>query len=295
MANKIVIQAENAEKSQKKVSALQMFKERLNVNQAFVSLLSHTGIAGFKFHIPEREQIRMQSDITDHYIDSNNPVQDHIAHKPVRITLTGLQGDYFYSVNPIEDTLAQVVPTLKLISQYLPHLKDATLRIKNFNKNYWERLRTEGKFNNELSGDERFGTAWDVLNGQDLFNQMQQLVKIKSAQTRAFLFFETLWGGHFEYSKKIDNKSPEYNRNMYNPPAIFTVETTYRRYDNMVIEDVTPIRDNNADITEFSVTFKQIHITASLVTNLNNFAGRTRQQMAEVTNKGVDKGSKADV
>lgn len=293
----IVAQADTAAKSSKKISALDIFKENIDIGQAFVSVLSHTGIAGFKFNVPEREQVKMQSEVTDHYIDSNNPVQDHVARKPVTITLTGLQGDYFYSVNKIEDFLAQVTPTLKLVQQFIPRLTAATEQIKNFNKNYWSTLRAQKKYNNQLSANERFKTAWDTLNGMDLFSLMQDLVKLKSAQTRAFLFFEALWGGTWRTTKSTYNKEQGkwVSEGQYNPPAVFTVETTWRRYDNMVITDLTPVRDNNMDITEFTVTFKQIHVTASLVTDLNNYAGRTREQLAQINNKGVDKGVKTDV
>lgn len=261
-----------------KVSAIQLFKESVNIHEAMVSVFSSTGIAGFKFNIPKTEQIKMQSEVTDHYIDTNNAVQDHIARRPVTITLTGLQGDYFYSVNQIEDTLAKVVPTLALVKTFLPKLQAATEQIKAFEKPYKDKLaqlslQKQQTNNPYVSNWDRLGTAWDTLNGQDLFTLMQQLYKLKSSQTRAFLFFEALWKSE----------------------GIFTVETTWRRYDYMVITDLTPVRDENADITEFSVTFKQINVTSSLVTNLNNKAGRTRQQLAQVNNKGVDKGTKTNV
>ena len=78
----------------------------LNDDSAIVQILGQTGIAGFKFHIQEQERIEFDSEITTHYVEDNRPVQDHIAHRPVMITVKGLQGEYFHSVNPIEDTCA---------------------------------------------------------------------------------------------------------------------------------------------------------------------------------------------
>lgn len=289
-----------------KVSALQLFKESINVRQAMVSALSNTGIAGFKFNIPEREQIKMQSEVTDHYIDTNCAVQDHIAKKPVEITLAGLEGEYFYSVNKVEDLLAKVTPVLRLLPAYLPRFKAATYQLKRFDKDYSKRITdlAEGKQNTNnpnVTTWDKLGTAWDTLNGQDLFRTMQDIYKLKSRQTRAFLFFEALWGGteKYKYTYKAYNRDESDKDRQWvyvpTPPAIFTVETTFRRYDNMVITNLTPMRDNNADITEFSITFKQINVTSSLVTNLENRAGRNRQQMAQINNKGVDKGVKASV
>lgn len=76
-----------------------VFTKSINIGEAVVSVLSNTGIAGFKFHVPQKEQVKMQSEVTDFYTDTNSAIQDHIALKPVTITLTGLVGEYFYSVN----------------------------------------------------------------------------------------------------------------------------------------------------------------------------------------------------
>lgn len=259
--------------------ALKLFrkaiKESINTGEAIVNVLGNTGIAGFKFHIPEKEQVKMQSEVTDHYIDTNTPVQDHIARKPVTITLNGFQGDYFYSVNKIEDTLAKVIPTMALVKQFLPRLSDNT---KQQIVNKYEQLM--GTADNQITRTKPIPIALQANNtwysthfvDVDLFQLFQDMYKLKSAQTRAFFFLETLWLSS----------------------ASFTVETTWKRYQNMVITDIIPMRDNNADITDFSVSFKQVNSTSSLVQSLENATGRTRQQLAEIANKGVDKGKKKE-
>ena len=97
---------------------------------------------------------------------------------------------------------------------------------------------------------------------------MQDVYKLKSSQTRAFLFFEALW------------KSK----------ARFSVETTWKRYDNMVITSIKPLRDENADITDFTLTFKQINRAVTETTNLKGAAGRLSQQLSKTNKKGLDKG-----
>lgn len=264
--------------------ARSVFQDNINIGEAIVNVLSSTGIAGFKFHIPESEQINMESDITDHYTDSNVVFQDHIARRPVTITLTGMQGEYFYSVNEIEDALANVTPVLSLVKQFVPKLSAATMQIKKGWANYQESLIAGKGLKNYQEVDLTKTTAqntsilsktellWNSLNGVDLFQLFQNLYKIRSAQTRAFLFFEALWKSE----------------------AIFTVETTWKRYDNMLIQKVMPVRDSNADITNFSVTFKQMNFTQSRYESLKNAAGRTRQQLAKTVSKGIDKGEQAE-
>lgn len=249
-----------------------LFKENADIGTAIVSVLSNTGIAGFKFHIPESERIKMESDITDHYTDTNTVVQDHIARKPVQISLTGLQGEYFYSVNQIEDTLALVVPTMKLCKQFIPKLSAATVQTKLA----WQKNKTDmhglaayyAGFDKSVPLSQKFSSTWNNLNGVDLFKLFQEIYKLKSAQTRAFLYLQAMW---------LSNKP-------------FTVETSWRRYDNMLIQSLVPSRDNNADITEFTVTFKQMNFTQSQYTDLKNVAKLTRQQLMKKVNKGVTKG-----
>lgn len=264
--------------------AKSLFKENVNVGEAIVNILSNTGIAGFKFNVPQREQVEMQSEVTDHYTDINRPIQDHIALKPITITLNGLHGEYFYSVNRIEDALAKVTPTLSLVKQFLPRISPQVMKAK---MRYQENLKTtltgyafnmsgysdwDGKFTNKEQSLIRKtalkDTLMDELNDVDLFQTMQDLYKLKSSQTRAFLFFEALW------------KSK----------ARFTVETTWKRYDNMVITSVKPLRDENADITDFTLSFKQINRAVTEVTNLKGAAGRLSQQLAQTNKKGLDKG-----
>lgn len=244
-----------------------LFKNSVDIGTAIVNIVASTGIAGFKFQCPQREEIEMQSDVTTHYTDNNSPIQDHVALKPVVINLQGLQGDYFYSVNQIEDIIAQITPTLSLVKQFLPQLTAATQQIKKQSMSTLSALK-QAKTLKDVKKAFTNPTNANDLNSVDLFQLFQNLYKLKSPQTRAFFFFEALW------------KSK----------ALFTVETTWKTYNNMLIVNVKPIRDDNLDITDFRVTFQQMDFASTTVINLNNKAGRTRQQLAQTAKKGIDKG-----
>ena len=247
--------------------AKSLFKDSVNIGEAVVNVLGNFGIAGFKFHLPETEQITMQNDITDHFIETNSAVQDHIARKPTIVTLSGLQGEYFYSVNEIEDLLATITPTLSLVKQFLPKIAPSTQQNK---------VQKATQENAVIQENELIVGSVEVqkrqFNAMDLFKLFQDLYKLKSAQTRAYYFFEALFKSR----------------------AIMSIETSWRRLDNMVIQNVQAIRDGNADITEFMLTFKQLSITESGVEKKENTAGRLAQQSAPVTNKGVDKGQEVN-
>ena len=86
--------------------AQNFLKQTIDGENAIVSIFDNTGIAGFQFNVPQMEQVKLSNEITDYYSDNNTVFQDHIAYKPVIVTLSGLQGEYFYSVHRIKETPA---------------------------------------------------------------------------------------------------------------------------------------------------------------------------------------------
>lgn len=242
--------------------AQSIFKKFADTANATVNILGATGIAGFKFHVPQTESVRFESEVTDHYTDTNSAIQDHIARKPVTITVSGLVGDYFYSVNQIEDFLALITPTITLVKELIPQFTPIIKFLKN-------RKASENYEINE-KGQIVKSTEKTQFNGFDLFSLFQSLYKIKSAQARAFIFFEALWKSR----------------------ATFSVETTWKRYDNMVVVSIQPKRDNNADITEFTATFKQINTTQTKTETIEEYYNRVEQMKSASIDKGKDKGTK---
>lgn len=267
--------------------AQNFLKQTIDGENAIVSIFDNTGIAGFQFNVPQMEQVKLSNEITDYYSDNNTVFQDHIAYKPVIVTLSGLQGEYFYSVHRIKDTISAVTTTLKLVKEMKPELGNVQAQLRE----KWDSYLTQRDIaevkntlnantmdyltgNTGLSLKDKAGILYNqfrTYNGVDLFKLFQDLYKFKSAQTRAYLFFETL--------RKADKP--------------FTVETRWKRFENMYIQDVTATADDSADITDIQVTFKQMYFTNSMAIEVNA-AGRTQQEYWKETNKGLDKGQKVE-
>lgn len=256
----------------KNIVAQKMLKGVADIGTIVVNIIGATGIAGFKFHVPQTEMVNFENEVTDHYIDTNSAIQDHIVQKPITITVSGLVGDYFYSNNEIEDMVALITPTLALVKEFLPNITDRTVKrltdaqsghinlpnIQIPDENVYFQLQSEKNFE---------------FNIVDLFKLFQNLYKIKSAQTRAFIFFECLWKSR----------------------ARFSVETTWKRYDNMIVQRVQAKRDNNADITEFSITFKQISLVGVYTETIEQSANRMIQARSPIANKGIENGAYVDI
>lgn len=262
------------------------FLKESDIKGAIVSVFDNTGIAGFRFNVPKMEQVRLSNDITDYYSDSNTVFNDHVAHKPITVTVSGLQGDYFYSIHKIKDMLSEVNTVMKLVTQFKPQLGSEQAQLRNKWENYQQQLNM-GKgigANQNIDLTKTFAqnttlknkakllfNQFQTYDGIDLFNLFQSLYKFKSAQTRAYLFFETM---------RLADKP-------------FTVETRWKRFDNMYIQDVTVTGEDTADISDFQVVFKQMNFTHTKAVKINA-AGRTQQQYWEETNKGLDKGTKVE-
>lgn len=261
-------------------------KSQTDVKSAIVSIFDSTGIAGFAFNVPKIERVKLSNEITDYYSDSNTYFNDQIAHKPIIVTVGGLQGEYFYSVNRLRDMISTIGTTLKLVEQFKPQFSSIQKQLRTKWNNYQEQveaINTNRLMNYNLYDTSTYGElSWKqkanlfynqfkTYDGVDLFKLFQALYKFKSAQTRAYMFFETL-----SYADKP-----------------FTVETRWKRFDNMYIQDVQVSGEDTADITEFQVVFKQMHFANSQVVKINA-AGRTQQQYWKETNKGIDSGTKVE-
>ena len=77
-------------------------------------------IVGFVFNTIGDEVVNLQSDITDHYVEDNTSRQDHIALRPITITVSGFIGELN---NVVPDDLLPVkeaLDRLSAIDSYVP-------------------------------------------------------------------------------------------------------------------------------------------------------------------------------
>ncbi|MEE0059284.1 MAG: hypothetical protein UE295_00495 [Acutalibacteraceae bacterium] len=222
-------------------------------SKALVSFTGTTGIAGFVFDIKEDEEITLESDITDHFTESNNPVQDNIVNRPVRVTLRGVVGEHVYNPPKRESSWDKIIgkvrnttEKLTIIGSYVPPLSDFSTQVFN-----------------ELKSDKKgLQSVWNI--GSAAFDLYHNINVPNDRQTSAFMFFEALW-----QSKQT-----------------FSIQTPYRYYPNMAIETIKTVQNGETtDNTSFEITFKQINLvyTNSLV-NEKSLWGRLKQQASDFGN-----------
>ena len=53
-------------------------------------------LIGVYFDIIQSHSVSIQNQITDNYLENNTAVQDHIAHAPLTVTLSGISAELVY-------------------------------------------------------------------------------------------------------------------------------------------------------------------------------------------------------
>lgn len=237
-----------------------------SANEALVSFTGTTGIAGFVFDIKDDDEILLESEITDHYTESNNPVQDNIVNRPIRITLRGTVGEWVYNppkkTTTWEDVIEKVRQTtnkLTIIGSYLPALS-------NFSQQVFNELKEEKNIAQ---------TVWNI--GSSAFNLYNDINIPRSRQSKAFMFFEALW-----QSKQI-----------------FSIQTPYRYYSSMAIETIKAVQSGyTTDNTDFEITFKQIRKVNSNISpnqDILTTYGRLSLQASSFVNNYITRGKDVPV
>lgn len=222
-------------------------------NEALVSFTGTTGIAGFVFDIKDTEEISLESDITDHYTESNVPVQDNIINKPVRVTLRGTVGEHVYTPPKKESTwdsitggVQKITEKLSIVGSYLP-------AITSFSKQAYSELTSGNGFSMD-----------SLMNlGSAAFDLYHSINVPADNQSHAFMFFEALWQSR----------------------QTFSIQTPYRYYSNMAIESLKAVQTGEStDTTEFEIRFKEIRKVISNVPEgekEKSLFGRLAEQASE--------------
>lgn len=255
-----------------------VFQKDLPMDEAVIGFSEGGDIAGYKFHILERESVKYEADITDHYIDTNRAVHDHIAWKPVTITLQGLQGRYFHDIIRDIGHSVEYYRVFNTVTSFLP-ITTPIVMVRKV-KSTISRLTGSSGIINMIANkftSYAFGYIkdWLIQLGNDLISVYDNAVKIEDEQTKMFLYLEE----------------------MFKLGLAVTITTSWRSYDNMVITSLQPTRDGNGDITEFQVTFKQISTVASIIVDRNEKVegGNSANQSASITDKGTTSGIETPV
>lgn len=224
------------------------------------------------FHYEGEQTSSIESDITDHYVENNTPIQDHIALRPVTITTQGFVGDLNDLAPTPQFAAAQIAAEkLTIISAYTPALSATALNAYN---------QAVFAYNTANQLVDSAVAAWSSINGQDQGTTVIEgnSVFTQPNQTPQQKYYQQLYG-------------------YWNSRTLFTVQTPWAIFTDMAIVAIRAIQaaDNNT-ITDFECTFKQIRYASVLEdtavnANPNVAQGRLAQQVGAPGGGAVNTGT----
>lgn len=185
----------------------------------------------YVFHIEEENTFSLQSDVTDHYIENNTAIQDHIAIKPEIITVSGLISELTNIPDPVLEPLKTAAEKLTPLGPFLPSLS-ATALIA-FNEA--QQLYTIGKQAVE-SAKSAFDSLSSIASGGNVLAAIAGKTK-PTQQNILFTKFYTDW----------KNKT------------LFSVQTPWGEMSDMVIMSLRATQDADTRmVSTFELTFKKL-------------------------------------
>ena len=227
-------------------------------SQAIVQPNSTEGVSGWVFDIPDTHNIEQASEITDHVVENNGFISDHIIVKPVVITLSGFIGELVY--RPPQGLFG----ANKLI-------KNRLLIVEEFG----------GEFVQE--GTQKIEEA---LSFQDVV-----VDKLNEALGKANNIVDFFTG----QDQTSDKQSKAYNdlNSLRLSNERLTVQTPWAFFENMFIKGISFTQDGESQfISNVSVTLKEVRFADAEFTDFddNLFPPREEMQKQGPEAKGEAKG-----
>lgn len=207
------------------------------------------------------EEITLESDITDNYVEDNTSVQDHIGLKPEIITLSGYVGEL--TNKPAEELkeIRTATPIIEGFNPFAPQITASAQYLLN---------RTEEIFNVYKKMDRTVPRLEQMLNRVPVPQEATN-------QEKVFGKFEELWRLR----------------------STVTVYTPFIVMQNMAIQSVHARQEEgSAYISDFTVTFKKIRKVSTIMTYANKEkqkSAKAAMSMAKKKDKGVRQPEKTEL
>ena len=202
-------------------------------------------IAIFYFDIVKEHSISVQNQITDNWVENNTAIQDHIAHSPIEVTLSGLAGELVYKPAEMDNT-AELLDTAK----------------NNTTPGKFDKLRKLEVLLPQVSNLEQIArNAWDY--GKATFDRYKGIIQsFKNSNNPMNAFYGESGENKETRLQKIYRQLLE----LRNVNAPMVVDTPYNRFTDMYIQSITLRQGEENYITDIEVSFKQLRFSTVTTT-----------------------------
>lgn len=203
-------------------------------------------IGAFAFDYKGDDTVMMENEATDHWLEDNTAVQDHIGVKPNMVTLRGFVSE-----------LALSSSLLSSISTALNAVQNTLTRVNVYTGSY-----TPGAV---------VAMQKSITQAQNIAVQIEQAVA-RAAQLASF----------FQNGPAMTKQQAAYFQlsSLRIARVVFTVFTPFQVFDNMVIVSLKATQsEKTKTMSDFSVTLKQLNFSSNIsVSSYSaNYGGRAAQ------------------
>lgn len=234
----------------------------------------------FLFDYEGEQSLLLESDITDHYVETNEAVQDQIALRPEIFTAHGFIGELNDVVPAALKPLKIAADKLTTVVAYQPGISvtaelayaqafqayQVASNLLNTAVSSWDSL------SNVVSGDN--GQAVIGGSGSSSFNFSSGSFNGLSVQSKQQLAFQKFYG-------------------YWKARTLFTVQTPWAVFQNMAIKSLRAVQDEDTrTITNFECSFKMIRNASTIVKSGADvsLSGRLGAQASGLTDLGTSSG-----
>lgn len=225
----------------------------------------------FLFDYEGDNTITLSSEITDHYVEDNYAVQDHIALAPEVITTQGFVAEVNNNTNEASPLIKDLANKLGDIAAFDPQLSISAQRAYNQAFRAYQTLAilkrsAVAAWSNIAAGKVQGPT--EISPGLST-EQFVEATNNFSTQNRQQIAFQKFYG---------------YRKNR----TLFTVQTPWAIFKNCAIQEIVATQDATTRfVSSFQVTFKPILTSQTATVDATDaFQGRLSAQASEVVSSG---------
>ncbi len=223
----------------------------------------------FLFNFEGEQKFTAKSDITDHFAEDNNSLQDQIALPPPMYTTQGFICELTDIPPSLLAPLKKAANTLTTIDAFVPALSVSALIA--YNQAFQAAQVTLSLIS---SVNNTIGTISNFLGGNGSTTQVGSGI-FGPVQNKQQVAFQKLY-------------------NYYVNRTLFTVQTPWCIFKNMAIDTLAAVQSGeNQQVTDFQITFKAMRFAQNLFADVvSGFNSNTRgaAQAAGLVNNGVSTG-----
>lgn len=218
------------------------------------------------FHYEGENTVRLESDITDHYVEDNTAIQDQVALKPILITTHGFIGELNDVTPAILAPIKTVADKLTVVTAYTPALSAAA--VLAYNEAFQAYQVIQNAVNSAVA-------AWSSLTGGGGESVIDgNGIQVQANQTKQQQYFQQFYG-------------------YWNSRTLFTIQTPWAIFKDMAIQSLRAIQDAETNvITDFEVSFKMMRFASTFVAtsaflDSSNSQGRAASQSSSLVDLGT--------